>query len=294
MTVALSRDLAYTLRTLRKNPAFALTAIATLALGIGANTAIFTIVRSVLLRPLAYREPDRLVLITSGATTVRLDEMQKSARSYTEIGDYYTHADDLALTGAFTPEVIKQARVSANFLRILRVEPLIGRSFTAEEDSKGGPPVVIISANLWQRRFGADPQIVGRTIDVAGFPKRCAQNRDSSLCMPRRSAHAFVVPLGLLHPESGFIGLVELVLHQDGTDKGGIRERKILSSVSLCIDCHRIRTERVAPEPRRCWRAEQHFIIQAGWDSTECHVQALARSRNSPATGCRVLRKLRQ
>ena len=163
------RDLAYTIRSLRKNPAFALTAIVTLALGIGANTAIFTIVRSVLLRPLAYREPERLVLITSGATTMRLEELKKSARSYTDFGDYFTQSADVALTGAFTPEVIKQARVSANFLSILGLEPLIGRSFTAEEDSPGGPPVVIISSNLWQRRFGGDPQIVGRTIDVAGF-----------------------------------------------------------------------------------------------------------------------------
>jgi predicted permease len=164
----LARDVTYSIRTLRKNPAFAITAVVTLALGIGANTAVFTIVRSVLLRPLAYREPDRLVLVTGGATPIRWDEMQKSARSYTAIGDYYTHADDVALTGAFTPEVIKQARVSADFLSILGVEPLIGRSFTTEEDSKGGPPVVIISSNLWQRRFGADPQIVGHTIDVAG------------------------------------------------------------------------------------------------------------------------------
>jgi putative ABC transport system permease protein len=165
----LRRDFGYTVRTLRKNPTFALTSIITLALGIGANTAIFTIVRAVLLRPLQYREPDHLVLITSAATPIRVDELKKSARSYTDTGDYLDTADDVALTGAFTPEVIKQARVSANFLSILGVEPLIGRSFTAEEDSPSGPPVVIISSNLWQRRFGADPQIVGRTIDVAGF-----------------------------------------------------------------------------------------------------------------------------
>lgn len=166
----LARDVSYTVRTLRKDRAFAITAIITLALGIGADTAVFTVVRAVLLRPLAYREPDRLVLVTGGATPIRWDEIQKSARNYAAIGDYYAHADDVALTGAFVPEVIKQARVSANFLSILGAEPLIGRSFTAEEDSKGGPPVVIISSNLWQRRFGADPQIVGRTIDVAGFP----------------------------------------------------------------------------------------------------------------------------
>ncbi|HVH88736.1 MAG TPA: ABC transporter permease [Terriglobales bacterium] len=164
------RDLAYTIRSLRKNPAFALTAIVTLAVGIGANTAIFTIVRSILLRPLAYRQPERLVEMTPHATPIRFDELKKSVRSYTDIGDYFVQDDDVALTGAFTPEVIKQARVSANFLSILGVEPLIGRSFTAEEDSPAGPPVVIISSNLWQRRFGGDPQIVGHTIDVAGFP----------------------------------------------------------------------------------------------------------------------------
>ncbi len=167
---ALVRDFAYTLRTLRKRPAFALTAIATLALGIGANTAVFTIVRSVLLRPLAYPDPDRLVLITSGATPLRWDELKKSVHSYREMGCYFTSSADVALTGAFTPEVIKQARVSANFLAVLGVDPLIGRSFTAEEDSPAGPPVVIISSALWQRRFGGDPQIVGHTIDLAGFP----------------------------------------------------------------------------------------------------------------------------
>jgi predicted permease len=170
LTDALARDISYALRALRKNPAFAMTAVITLGLGIGVNTAVFTVVRSVLLRPLAYREPDRLVQITGGVTPIRWEEMQKSARSYTEFGDYYAYADDVALTGSFAPEVIKQARVSANFLSILGAEPLIGRSFTAEEDSKAGPPVVIISSNLWQRRFGADPQIVGRAIDVAGSP----------------------------------------------------------------------------------------------------------------------------
>lgn len=164
------QDLHFGVRTLGKNPAFALTAIVTLALGISANTAVFTIVRSVLLRPLVYRDPDRLVLITSGATPIRWDQLKKSAHSYTEIGDYFMSSADVALTGVSTPEVIKQARVSANFLSILGVEPLIGRGITSEEDTAGGPPVVIISCNLWQRRFRADPQILGRAIDVAGFP----------------------------------------------------------------------------------------------------------------------------
>ena len=167
---AIAQDIRFAFRQFRKAPAFTLTIIATLALGIGATTAIFSLVEGILLRPLGYRHPERLVLITSGATPIRFDELKKSARSYTEFGDYYSASADVALNGAFTPEVIKQARVSANFLSILGTEPLIGRSFAAEEDKPGGPPVVIMSSNLWQRRFGGDPQIVGRTIDVAGFP----------------------------------------------------------------------------------------------------------------------------
>jgi putative ABC transport system permease protein len=167
---ALCRDAIYTLRTLRKNPAFALTTILTLTLGIGANTAIFTVVRAVLLRPLQYRNPDRVVELSGGVTSIRFDLLQTTARSYTEIGDYLGSSDDVALAGDFPPEVIKQARVSANFLSILGVGPLMGRSFTKEEDSPAGPPVAIISANLWQRRFGGDPQIVGKTINVAGLP----------------------------------------------------------------------------------------------------------------------------
>ena len=170
MINAIAQDLCFAFRQFRKAPGCTLTVIATLALGIGATTAIFSLVEGVLLRPLGYRNPERLVLITSGATPVRFDELKKSARSYTEVGDYYSASVDVALNGAFTPEVIKQARVSANFLSILGTEPLIGRSFTAAEDSPSGPPVVIISSNLWQRRFGGDPQIIGRTIDVAGFP----------------------------------------------------------------------------------------------------------------------------
>ncbi|HKD92654.1 MAG TPA: ABC transporter permease [Terriglobales bacterium] len=168
----LTRDAAYTFRVLRKDPAFALTAIITLALGIGANTAIFTVVRAVLLRPLQYRDPDRVVELSRGATPIRFELLQKTARSYIGIGAYANlgSSDDVALTGDFPPEVIKQSRVSANFLSILGVEPLMGRSFTPEEDLPNSPPVVIISNNLWQRRFGGDPQIVGKTINVAGLP----------------------------------------------------------------------------------------------------------------------------
>jgi predicted permease len=181
---AIAQDLRFAFRQFRKAPGFTLTVTATLALGIGATTAIFSLVEGILLRPLGYQHPEHLVLITSGATPVRFDELKKSARSYTEIGDYFRSTEDVALNGAFTPEVIKQARVSANFLSILGIEPLIGRSFTADEDSPSGPPVVMISSNLWQRRYGGDPQIVGRTIDVAGSPHTVVGIMPSNFSFP--------------------------------------------------------------------------------------------------------------
>jgi len=160
----ISQDMFYALRTMRKSPAFATTAVLTLALGIGANTAIFSVVRAVLLKPLAYRDPDRLVRVSGGATSMRFEEIKAAARSYTELGVFLDgFEEDITLSGAEGPEVLKEARVSANFLRILGVEPLLGRSFGPEEDAPGGLPVAMLSAELWQRRFAGDLSICGRT-----------------------------------------------------------------------------------------------------------------------------------
>jgi predicted permease len=155
---------------MRKNPAFAATAVFTLALGIGANTAIFTVVRAVLLKPLEYPDPDRLVRVSGGSTYPRYDEMRAGARSYNEIGAYFNGLENVTLSGGAAPEVLKQARVSANFLPILGVEPALGRGFRSEEDVRGGPGVAMIGTGLWQRRFGGDPAIVGQTMMLGATP----------------------------------------------------------------------------------------------------------------------------
>lgn len=166
---ALLQNLKFALRTMRKNPAFSVAVILTVALGIGANTAMFSVIRAVLLKPLEYREPDRVVVLTEGATPVRAEEFTAASRSYSEVGTY-AGPEDLALSGNGEPEVLKGARVSANFLQILGITPLQGRSFFAEEDQLGAAPVAMISAELWRRRFGRDPWIVGNTITLAGVP----------------------------------------------------------------------------------------------------------------------------
>lgn len=161
---SLAKDLIYALRAMRINPAFAATAIFTLALGIGANTTIFTVVHAVLLKPLAYHEPDRLIEISGGATPVRFDEMKSHAR-FAHLAAF-TGEETLTLVAGSAPEVLTASRVSAGFLKILGVNPLLGRGFVTEEDSPGGPPAAIISAEVWQRRFGGDSHIIGKIINL--------------------------------------------------------------------------------------------------------------------------------
>ena len=166
----LLQDLRYALRQFEKNSGFTAVALLTLTLGIGANTAMFSVIHAVLLKPLAYREPDRVVLIADGATTIRFDGMKLASRSYTEMGAYSVGPEDLALSGVAEPEVLKGARVSANFLHILGVSPWQGRSFLPEEDKTGAPAVAMISRELRRRRFGADASILGKTITLAAQP----------------------------------------------------------------------------------------------------------------------------
>ena len=167
---SVSQDLRYALRTTRKQPGFSVTTVLTLAFVIGANTAIFTVVRAVLLSPLRYSDPERLVQITGAATPIRYDQIRSRARSYKGIGAYLGQIEEVAITGATAPETLKQASVSANFLSIIGLEPLLGRGFVAEEDNPGSARVALISAGLWQRRFAGDARIVGRPITLGGIP----------------------------------------------------------------------------------------------------------------------------
>jgi putative ABC transport system permease protein len=162
------RDIRYALRGARKNPIFYLAVVLTIALGIGANTAMFSVIHAVLLKPLNYYQPDRVVQLSQGATLIRFNEMKESSKSYSGLGVYALRIEDMPLSGNGEPEVLKGARVSWNFLRILGVAPLKGRDFLPQEDVSGAPAAAMISAELWQRRFARDPQIVGKSILLAG------------------------------------------------------------------------------------------------------------------------------
>jgi predicted permease len=174
------KDLAYACRTLRRNPGFAIAAILTLALGIGGNTAMFTVIRAVLLKPLEYRDPDRLVRLSVdvarqnrqdvGFTKQRFEAIRSAAQSFTELGAFFIATENMTLSGGAEPLALNGARVSHDFLHILGVEPALGRSFLAEEDQPGGRPVAMISAQLWKNRFNGDPQVIGKTATLNSVP----------------------------------------------------------------------------------------------------------------------------
>jgi len=169
----LVQDVRYGVRTLRKNPGFTCVAVLILALGIGANTAIFSVVNAVLLRPLPYRDPDRLVLIShyranTGESSYGSDflEWRDQAKSFEEIAGYASDTSDLMGNGE--TERLNSGTISTGLFEMLGIAPAIGRTFTPEEDKLGGPPVAILSDSLWRRRFGGDPQVIGRSITLGG------------------------------------------------------------------------------------------------------------------------------
>jgi putative ABC transport system permease protein len=168
---ALLRDLHFGARMLSKNIAFSLAAICTLALGIGANTAIFTVTNALLLRPFPYRDPQQLVSLAARdntqefvGTLLRYELVRDRSQSFESVAAWAN--DNLNLTGHGEPLQVPVARVSPNFFSLLAVEPQLGRTFTAEEGRPGGQPVVIISNFLWRSRFGADRDVIGRTVTL--------------------------------------------------------------------------------------------------------------------------------
>src|SRR5437773_1839126 len=174
----LIQDLHYGVRTLRKSPGFTAVAILILALGIGANTAVFSVVNAVLLKPLAYRDPDRIVALSNFSPTetatalpepVSIPDVQDwhDQSSSFEAMAYYSSRESPVVSGS-TAEYARVTRVSPEFLRIFAVGPVLGRLFTAEEMKPGAPGVVLTSYAYWQSHFGGDASALGQTIRVSG------------------------------------------------------------------------------------------------------------------------------
>ena len=174
----LGQDIRYGLRNLRRNPGFALLVVATMALGVGANTAIFSVVNGVLLRALPYRDGDRLIVLRQERP---LGDEQDLRFSYKEIVDYRARSQSLEdvvefhsmwfiLLGRSEPERVSTGVVSAHFFDVLGVTPIYGRSFHESDDRPGAPAVLVLSHKYWLRSFGGDPSVVGRVFRMNDRP----------------------------------------------------------------------------------------------------------------------------
>ena len=176
----LIEDLAYAVRRLLKDPAFTLVALATLALGIGANSAIFTVVDAVILRPLPFTAPDRLVklfvdnprakLTDASASPLDIEDWRRRGRAFAGLAGYSTTGGDLALTGAGEPANLATAYVTADFFATLEPPTALGRTLLPSDSRPGADRVVVLGSGIWRRRFGADPAVLGRTLTLNDAP----------------------------------------------------------------------------------------------------------------------------
>ena len=172
----LMRDVRHAARRLARTPMFTLATVLTLALGIGANVAIFSVVNTVLLKPLPFRDADRLVGLWQTAPGVDIADLNAS------IADYVTYREEsrtlaevalwnrnaVTITGSAEPERLDSLIATHRFLPLLGVQPMLGRPFAERDDQDGSPEVAMISHGYWQRQFGGDPGVVGKTITVDG------------------------------------------------------------------------------------------------------------------------------
>ena len=218
------QDLRYALRVLAKSPGFAATAILTLAIGIGANVAIFSVVNGVLLRPLSYPDPQQLYLVNEivpqlakfapilDANVPDFRIWQQRVTSFSGVA--IAESTDATLSGRGEPEILRGVRSSANLLQVLGVQPAFGRTFRAEEDEPGRGYAVLITYAFWQTRFQADPHAIGQTINLDGHAHEIIGVLPESFRFPRAlggagvtSRIAFFEPLnGLKDYEQGLIG----------------------------------------------------------------------------------------
>ncbi|NMO14751.1 ABC transporter permease [Pyxidicoccus fallax] len=210
---ALVQDVRYALRTLRKAPAFSLVAVLTLALGIGATTALFSVVRGVLLKPLPFPAPERLVRLWQASPSLDqpraaisqndFEDWKARQRSFSALGGWW-HVEDMTgvdLSGLGDPERIRATFVTDGFFSSLGMAPQLGRALLPEENVPGQDAVVVLGHGFWTRRFGADPSLVGRTVTLDGVPHTVVGVMPPSFTFPSEQMDVWL-PLSRI-PESG-------------------------------------------------------------------------------------------
>lgn len=195
----LARDVRYSLRILHKSPGFAAVAVLTLALGIGANTAIFSVIDSVLLSPLPYPDPQQLIATKQNDSLQNVIDIQRQTRTLAQGGG--VNIEEMDYTGGSEPIQIHAAYVDAGLLETLGVPPMLGRTITRDEDVKGGPRNIVVSYNFWQNFLSSDPHALGKTIPLSGNNYAVVGVMPAGFALPRDHADVFV-SLWVAYPEA--------------------------------------------------------------------------------------------
>lgn len=193
----LLKDLRYSLRSLLKRPAFTAIAVLTLALGIGLNTAIFSVINAILLRPLAYSNPSRLITFRSNQSAPDLADVEAQTRSFTKIGGEVRQALDY--TAGNEPIQIQTGHVTGGYFEALGVKAERGRVITAADDKTGAPFVVVLGQTLWRQQFNSDPQIIGKTIPLSGNVYTIIGVMPAGFSSPRDNSEAWT-PVHVSNP----------------------------------------------------------------------------------------------
>ncbi len=240
----LVRDLRLSVRTLRRTPGFTVIAILVMALGIGANVALFTVVRGVLLRPLPFQEPDRLVMLyeaavheadTSGSNVVSggmYAEWKRQNRSYSSLALAQGIRVQLSGSGRQLPEKLNSALLSWDMLRTLGVQPALGRDFTKADDSLGATGTVLLSWGLWKRRFAGDPAILNRTISLDAQPYTVIGVMPAWFDFPDQSTQLWT-PVYPEKPEDTMTSYSNHLFHVVGRLKPGVSAEQGRADLSL-------------------------------------------------------------
>ncbi len=231
------QDLKYGFRRLRQSPTFTLIAVLALGLGIGANSAIFSLLDAVVLRPLPYPDPGRMVRIWISSPEEGLEQspssvprlrMLRDAGLFAALTAY--HDEDFNLTERGDPQVLHGERIDREFFDVWGIEPLLGRRFTAAEDQKGGADVVMLSAGFWRRRFGGDSGIVGKAIRLEGRPHTVVGVMPDVLRFPFRTVEVWLprpqelamLPEATVERGAGFLDLAARL--KPGTSLAAVRK----------------------------------------------------------------------
>jgi putative ABC transport system permease protein len=226
----LFQDLRYGARILLKQPGFTLVAVVTLALGIGANTAIFSLVNSILLRPLPFREPDRVVRLVQASPKLGLNSWGVSQADFAAYREQNHSLESIALfnsnainlTGQGEPERLPMTNVTADFFKVLGVSPVLGRTFVEGEDVEGKNLVCVLSHRFWQRRFAGDPNIVGKMLNLNNIPTQVVGVMSADFKFPRLEIDLWVpMPLDTKRTAPYFFDVIGRM--KPGTQVAGVQ-----------------------------------------------------------------------